>query len=300
MVKRGNQKTMIVAIIGSIIVALVLIAGTYWSGKSAEKATETAVRNVSLLYLDELAGRREQVVASTLTDYINDLDVAIGLMTSEDLSSVESLQNYQLRMKQLYNLEKFAFVDKDGLIYTSRGTRTDINRYSFDVKTLGGPEISLKKVDGESKKLIVAVPVDNLPFMGKELVVCFMEKDIASMTESISLQTGNLRTTFCNIYTADGFSLTNVVLGGLAGENNLLEALSKADFEKGHSLSAMKSDFHAHKQGTVSFVYNGIKETMCYVPIHNTDWMLTYLIRESIISEQISTISDGIIKNCFF
>ena len=77
------------AVIGSLIFAIMLVAGTLWMGRSASRDTDTAVRSVSLLYLDELAGRRAQVVASTLGGYISNLDVAIGLMTKEDLSSVE-------------------------------------------------------------------------------------------------------------------------------------------------------------------------------------------------------------------
>ena len=118
------------------IVAIILVGGTFWTGRSASRDTEQAVRNVSLLYMDELASRREQVVGSTLSDYISDMDVALGLLEKTDLSSVERLQAYQARMKQLYGLEKFAFVDTNGLIYTSRGTRTDINLYKFDYNTL--------------------------------------------------------------------------------------------------------------------------------------------------------------------
>ena len=104
---------MFVAIIGSLIVALILIIGTYLMGRNASRGTEAAVRNVSLLYLDELAGRREQVVSSALSDYIRDLDIEIGMIEADDLGSVEKLQAYQLRMKQLYGLEKFAFVDEN-------------------------------------------------------------------------------------------------------------------------------------------------------------------------------------------
>ncbi|MBR4696704.1 MAG: response regulator [Selenomonadaceae bacterium] len=140
------------------------------------------------------------------------------------------------------------------------------------------------------------MPVDHLPFLGNELVVCFMEIDMARMLDSISLQSGNRSTTFCNIYTSEGSSLTNIVLGGLAGEDNLLEALGQAEFLKGSSLAAMKEDFAERKQGRVSFIYNDIKETMCYIPIHGTDWVLTYLVRESIISDQFSNISYGIVR----
>jgi len=293
----ANTKNMMaVAVTGSIVVALILVFGTIWTGRSASRDTEQAVRNVSLLYLDELAGRREQVVASTLSDYISDMDIAIGLLSADDLSSRSNLQAYQLRMKQLYGLEKFAFVDETGLIYTSRGTRTDIGQYAFDYESLSEPEISVKNGDGENVKVVIAMPTDRLPYEGHSLVVCFMEIDMERMLENISLQSGSNNTTFCNIYTSDGYSLTNAVLGGLASEDNLLSALDSAAFEDGYSIEMIRRDFSDGHTGVVSFTYNNIKETMYYVPVHRTDWMLTYLIRESVISDQIDNISDGIVK----
>ena len=285
------------ALIGIAIVMVMLVLGTIWTGKNASKDTEDAVRAVSLLYLDELAGRREQVVASTLASYISNMDVAIGMMEPSDLSDTEHLQAYQARMKQLYRLEKFAFVDTDGLIYTSRGTRTDIDQYRFlDYKNLSEPEISIKNPESNNKKVIIAMPVDRMPFQGKILVACFMEIDMNRMLESISLQSGTGNdTTFCNLYTHSGATLTNVVLGGLSKDHNLLATLEGAQFEEGHSLEAMREDFQAGRGGVVSFTYNGTRETMCYVPVHRTNWMLTYLVRESVISNQISSIYDGIV-----
>ena len=283
-------------IIGALIVVVILIVGTFWMGSSVNKDNEEAVRTVSLLYLDELAGRREQVVAGKLNDYMNDMDIAMGLMTKDDLSSVEKLQAYQVRMKQLYGLEKFAFVDSDGLIYTSRGTRNDIGLYSFDYKNLSETEISLKNLDGAMKKIVIAMPADNLPFMGKTLVACFAEIDINRMLEAVSLQTTGNNTTFCNLYTKDGAALTGMVLGGRSGARNLFSAMDNAKFERGYSLDKMKRDFDNGIKGFAAFDYNGVQETLYYVPVHGTDWVLTYLIRESVISEQISSITDGIIK----
>ena len=291
--KKGSIKN--ISLIGGALVAIIFVGGTFWTGRSASKDTEKAVRSVSLLYLDELASRREQVVSSTLEDYISDMDIALGLLEKDDLSSADKLKAYQARMKQLYGLEKFAFVDTNGLIYTSRGTRSDINLYNFDFTALSSPEISIKNLGTDRKKVIVAVPVDRLEFDGQTLVVCFMEIDMKKMFDGISLQAGNSGTTFCNIYTKNGLSLSDTVLGGLASEDNLLKALENADFEENYSVEKMKSDFSSHTEGVASFTYNNIRETMYYVPVHNTDWVLTYLIRESVISEQISTISQGII-----
>ena len=285
-----------VVIASSILVAVILIIGTVWMGQSASFDTEKAVRNVSLLYLEELAERREQVVSTTLSGYISNMDVTLGLLEKDDLSSVEKLQAYQARMKQLYGLEKFAFVDENGLIYTSRGTRNDIENYSFDYQTLSYPEISVKNMENDNKKLIIAMPVDNLQFEGHALLVCFMEIDMERFLQGLSLQTDNNSTTFCNIYTSDGDSLTNVVLGGLATEGHLIKALENADFDAGYDIEYLKRDFAERREGLVSFTYNDINETMYYVPVRGSDWMLTYLIRESVISDQISMISEGIIR----
>ena len=108
--------TVRIAVIGGIIVAAILVIGTIWMGQSARRDTDDAARSVSLLYLDELAGRRGQVVEETLNDDIGKIRVAVELMTDEDLSDIEHLQAYQARMKKLYDLEKFAFVDTDGLL----------------------------------------------------------------------------------------------------------------------------------------------------------------------------------------
>ncbi|SDB25009.1 response regulator [Butyrivibrio sp. INlla16] len=284
-----------VAIIGGIIVVAIMIIGTLWMGQSASKDTENAVKTVSLLYLDELAGRREQVVASTLSNYVSDLDTAIGLIEKTDLESVESLQAYQFRMKQLYKLEKFAFVDEEGIIYTSRGTRTDIDLYSFNHKTLSEPEISIKNADGNNKKIIIAVPIDRLKLEKHTLIVCFMEMDINNFLDKVSLQANDSSATFCNLYAADGSSLTGAVLGGLAADKNILTALESAKFDEGYSIEEMRRCFAEDTEGIASFTYNGVKETIAFVPVHGTDWVLTYLIRESVITEQINTISQGII-----
>ena len=282
-------------LIGGIIVAAILVLGTVWTGQNARKNTEEAVRSVSLLYLNELAGRREQVVASNLKSSINNMRIAIGLMDDVDLQDMEHLQAFQAEMKKLYSLEKFAFVDSNGAIYTSTGIRTDIDTYKFDYKSLEGPEISIRNEDGSDKKVVIAIPVKKTFFNGQTIVASFIEMDIRRMLDGVSLQSDDNNTTFCNLYAKDGLALTNVVLGGMASEKNLLEALGKAKFEEGFSREAVAEDFSYGKKGVVSFSYNNVKETMYYVPVTGTSWMLTYLISESLISDRISSISQGII-----
>ena len=296
--KISSKKTVIVVVAGSILIALILILGTIWTGRMARQDTEKAVRAVSLMYLDELAGRREQVVDQTLRRNISNLKTAVEMMTEEDLADMEHLQGYQARMKRLYTLEKFAFVDEDGLIYTSQGTSEDIDTYDIDYVNINEPKISLRDTDDQTD-VIIAVPVEDMEFEGKSLKVCFMEIDMDTMLEGVSLFSDNNGTTFCNIYTKEGRALTNMVLGGLASEDNLLSALDQAEFADGYSAEKVRYDYENGINGVVSFIYNGTSETLSYVRVNGTDWMLTYLIRETVISAEMSNVSRGIIIRSF-
>ena len=294
--KRINNTTGLYAtVIGSLLIAAILIIGTYWSGQKAKQDTEMAATSVSKLFLDELAGRRKQVVASALKRNIGNMQTAVGLLTSDDLSDTSHLQAYQQRMRKLYTLEKFAFVDTNGLIYTADGTMNNIEQYSFDYNNISEPEISVRNDDSGSKSVVIAVPVDRLPLGGQTLTVCFMEISMNTMLEGVSLQSDSNNTTFCNIYTKDGTALTDMVLGGLASEDNLLMAMEHADFDDDVTADDLRSDFKNGRGGVISFTYDDVNETLSYTPIDGTDWMLTYLIRGSVISDNISSVSQGII-----
>ena len=293
--ERTGFSTVQIAVIGGVFVVSILVLTTLLLGRSAQRSTEQAVHSVSNFYLQELAGRREQVVASNLNNNIKNMRDALDLLDENDLSDMEHLQAFQAKMKKLYTVEKFAFVDTNGLIYTSLGTQTNIGEYSFDYNTISAPEVSIKDLQSEDKKVVIAVPIDRIPFNGQTLVTCFMEIDMDVMLEGLSLQSDANGTTFCNLYYKDGLSLTNVVLGGLSGGANLLDALTNADFDNASSYSQISGDFSAGKEGVVTFNYNGVDETMYYIPVEGTDWMLTYLIRESVISEHIDSITQEII-----
>ena len=294
MEKRGSNKSTTVYIIGGIVVLLILVIGTIIMGHQASVDTKEAVRKVSLLYLDELAGRREKVVENNLNDKIEDMQVAVGLMTEEDTGDISHLQAYQAKMKKLYNLEKFAFVGSSHTIYTALGTQDNIDDYAFDPDTISEPEISIFNLDSIDKKVVIAIPVD-IPFGNDTLKVCFMEIDMDKMLSGVSMESDENNATFCNIYTRDGVALTNTILGGLAVEDNLLEAMKKADFDPGYSYEQFFSDFENGADSETSFTYNDINETLSYVPVAGTDWMLTYLVRESVISDEIGSITNGII-----
>ncbi len=299
MVTLNNSKIKALAFAGIILAAAIMVFGTLWTGQRAETDSKAAVHSVSMLYLDELAGRREQVVEENLRMQINDIGIAVEMMEDNDLKDLDHMRAYQRRMKRLFHLERFAFVDSDGLIYTAdEGIIDEIGLYAFDFRSLKAPHISVKNMKSRDKKIVIAIPIADKAYAigGKPLLVCFSEMDVEIMLKGVSMQSQNSGATFCNIFTSSGFSLSNTVLGGLAAEDNLLDALARAKYNKGYSFEKARRDFAEGRKGSVSFNYGGIEETLSYMPIQGTNWLLTYLIRESVISERISSLSSGIIQ----
>ena len=292
---RNGKFNMLVVMLAALVL-VIMVATTIWIGQATRDSMDEAVRTVSLAYLEELAGRREQVVVTNLNDKIDDLQTGINLMSQEDLSDPEHLQAYQARMKQLFNLERFAFVDTNGLIYTSTGTAGNIDEYAFDYKTITGPEISLFAHGDTGMSAIIAVPIDPISFNGEKLKMCFMQISMDVLLNGLSLQSDSSENTFCNIYTQDGHALTDMVLGGLAAEDNLLDALKIADFSWGYSYDSVVKDFETLSEGVAIFTYGGVSETLYYKPIAGTNWMLTYLVRESVITDRLSSVYGKIIQ----
>ncbi len=66
--KSNKSGSLWIYIAAAVAVVAIFVVGALWNGQRAGNDTERAVRSVSLLYLDELAGRREQVVAHNIQE----------------------------------------------------------------------------------------------------------------------------------------------------------------------------------------------------------------------------------------
>ena len=151
MERKRTNPMMLVTLIGAIVIVAILVFGTMLAAGSARKDTEKAANSVSLLYLDELAGRREQVIEDNLNDNIRIINIALDMIDDQDLSDLDHMRAYQRKMKQLFSLERFAFVDSDGLVYNAdEGIQNDIDQYRFDYLEFSEPDIFIKDMQSES------------------------------------------------------------------------------------------------------------------------------------------------------
>ena len=294
--KNQKNRTAAYAVWGGITIALILIVTTLWVSKSARVGTDKAVARVSEFYLEELAGRRALVVSEELNNNFTYMENALEVLEQSDLASQESLRSFLGKVRKLYGVDKFAMVDEDGIVYAQHSTMSGLSRYSFLAEELTEPVISTSNLYGAKKRVVLAMPVEGISFQGKEIKACFIQINIAEMLSSLTLQTSD-NETYCNLYYRNGESLTNDDFGYLTAGKNVLSALGDATMKDGSDYEKLIEDFAEGRSGQISFTYQDTAEDLCYVPVEGTDWMLTILIRNNVISDQISSISEEMMSN---
>ena len=178
--------------------AVILLITTIWTSTAARSSTNQAVAQVSEFYLEELAGRRAQVVSEELNKHFNYIDNALAVLDGTDLESQDALRRFLGRVKQLYGVNKFALVDENGIVYTQHSTTSGLSRYPFLAQEVTEPVITMSSLYGARKQVILAVPVEGVFFQGAKIEVCFLQLNINEMLSSLTLQSGG-NETYCNL-----------------------------------------------------------------------------------------------------
>ncbi len=287
-----DRQTITFAVWGGMFIAALLLVTTIWVSNGARVGTNQAVNRVSEFYLEELAGRRAQVVSEELKNNVAYMENTLNIMEASDLESQESLRTFLGKVKKLYDVDKFALVDENGIVYTQHSTTSGLSRYHFLSEELTEPVISTLNLYGARKQVVLAIPAEGISFQGTEIKACFIQINIDEMLSSLTLQ-ANGNETYCNLYHRSGESLTNEEFGNVRAGDNLFSAVMDADTAAEAGYKQLREDFENGRQGQITFEYQGYQEDLCYVPVEGTNWMLAILIRDNVLSEQISSISSG-------
>ena len=278
------------AVAGAVIVVLIVTAATVWMSSGARNATDKAVERVSGFYLEELAGRRSQVVSRFFETTGAQLERAISLAEPEDLASVESLRAFIGKTEALYGLNLFAVVDEENVVYTKYTTYTGGSRYAFlSGEPLAGPVITTAATYGGGKEICLAVPVADRSFMGRKLKVCFAQISMEDVVSVLAFNTEENGTRF-SLYYANGENLTGHDFGPVGARQNLLDEMKRWLSEEDSRTLAER--FAGGAAGEALFSVSGSEEILYYSPVPGTQWMITVLIYKDLIQDQVSGIRD--------
>lgn len=274
-----------IAVIGGIFILLLIMVSTVRNVQSAQKQTQIVAERVSNFYIEELANRRVTIVSDALKQNFQYMHNALDSITSDDLASVSSLRHYLGRIRQLYGVEKFSFIDQDGLVYAAHSTSTGKSRYPFLMNGLSEPLVTTVINYGGEKQLFIALPVYGIEFNGKMITACFAQVNIDNMVRSMTFRADNMETYF-NLYLKSGESLTSVPFGGVEPGRNILAVIHEND-ESQESFHKITDDFQNERAGSISVPYKRQNAHLYYTPVEETGWMLSILVYDNVITRQI-------------
>ena len=287
-----------IVITGGLLLIINLIVGTSWNVERAQEETQAVAESVSNFYIEELANRRVSIISDTLNQNFQYINNALDSITETNLSSIENLRSFLGKIRRLYGIQKFSFVDEDFLVYSEHSTITGKSRYSFLENGFSDIHVTTVVNYGGEKLLFIAMPVENIMFNGKRITACFAQVNIDQMVRSMTFRADDMETYF-NLYLKNGESLTNAPFGGIEPGRNLLSVIKENDKseEKYHKIS---NDFQKGLKGSINVPYRRQNAHLYYAPVDDTEWMLSILVYDNVINRQIKSNNRKIIARNYF
>lgn len=284
-----NKRIILTATIGALIIMTMLTVSTLWNSRKTGAATDEAVSAVSSFYLETMADSHAKTITNLIDNSFDEMRIAIAYIEDEEVRSQKDLREAIGKIESLLGMNRFALVDEDNIVYTRYTTYTGGSRHAFLAKDrLSGREISIVSPYGSSRQLCLAIPTPDLSLMGKKYKACFVQFDINDIVNLLALD--NQGRTHFALYAKNGSNLSGTELGPVISNHNFFEAIKGVVSED--VLKENYDNFSNKSSGSMSFGSSDAHETLCYVPIEETDWEMAVLIRESVIQDQIRYISE--------
>lgn len=287
MTKTKKRIFHILTAISMFILIILLLIMSLKTANTTQGVTDNAINKLSEFYIEEIAKSRASLISDELDKKYNYVNNALSVISQKDLESPKALRNYLGNMRKLYNMDTFALVDENCLVYTSHSTCSGKTRYPFLADKITEPIYSTVLNYGGEKKLFLAVPVSGVYFNNSKITACFVEINIDQMMRSMTYRHENMETYF-NLYYKNGESLTNSEFGNLPAGLNLLSVIAASEKDS-KKVKKISNDFAAGTSGLVEVGYGNETAHLFYLPVKSTGWILTILVYENAISEQVSS-----------
>lgn len=274
---------------------LILLVLSLRTSEKTRQTTDSAITKLSSFFIQEIAKSRTTLVVEELSKKRNYINNALSVLTEDDLSSVKAFREYLGNMRNLFGLDTFALVDENGLVYTSHSTCSGKTRYPFLAQQITQPIFSTVTNYGGDKQVFMAVPVSGIYFNNSKITACFVEINIDQMMQAMTYRQENMDIYF-NLYYKNGESLTESEFGKFAVGQNILLAIDSLNINK-DKIQKIKKDFNEGQSDFVDLTYDDETAHLYYVPVSNTGWMLTILVYETSIGEQIGSSISSLMQN---
>lgn len=280
-----------------ITIAAMIIGVTIWSIRAANENVDQAVNSLSSFYMEELLGKREVVLRDSLNHDFDQLDRMISLLEAENIQTQDALREFLAKAQVMCGANTIAIVDDENTVYTAHSTYSDASRYAYLQNNFTNPQIVTSNLYGAKKQVIVAVPIKDFRLLDRNIIACFMQIDIGSIVGSLTYEdTSDTGNTFIGLYYKNGDNLTNSFFDDITPGQNLLVYLKENLLSDGQSFEEIEQSFRNGEKGLATVKSDGETEFIYYLPVEDTDWMLTVMVHDNTIADQLEYTSNTMMR----
>ena len=266
-----------------------VIINAVLSSRHTVTATNEAVSEVSSFYLEAMADRRSKTITNLINNNFNHMEKAVAYINNEKIGSEEELRDTLGNIKSLLSLDRFALVDNDNIVHTQYSTYTGGSRHAFlSDEKMDEKSVSTVSIYGSSKQLCLAAPTPDLNIAGKKYKASFVQIDVREIVDLLAFEDEGR--TYFGLYSKNGENISGTELGPYVATRNLFDSIKGVIDEE--TWNENRDNFSNAVEGSITFTANGVEESLVYVPVEDTDWMMVVLIRESVIQDRIRSISE--------
>ena len=284
-------------IVGSgLAIIVILIIGTMiWAVTSTNDSISKTSDELSEFYLAEIMGQREQMLKDSLDRYYGRVERMTGMLEDKGIADRDSARSFLADIERIYNVEKVALVDDEGTVYTAHSTFSDASRYTMLQQDFTETKIVAANLYGAKKQIVIASPVHEVAIDGSSIVAGFMEINIDDVVGTLDYDiNGNSGETYTGLYYENGDNLATTADGVNGSGENLFTLIENNGFAEAEELKKLEKDFADGGQGLIVLNNAGESEYFYYIPVENTDWMLTLLIRDNTIEDRLTSANESV------
>ena len=283
--------------IAVFFVSAALITCTIFWLNNMRKASEETINLLGEFYLREITEKNAFNISASINSRAEQVKSAVEELDNERLNDENSVRKYISMIKKLNDLDYFALVDENKIVYTSDSTFPATSEFGFLSNELKGVSIYTVNNSGDDAMLAIAVPVVHRETDKIHIVACITAINVESVINSEqSEDTEN--TVFCRMFDKEGNILVNIS-GEYPERKNLFEIYENSTvFADGYSLDKLKSDWQNGEEGYCVYYKEGTESSYLYYKnVPGTDWVLTSLMRESSINSAVESGSQKMVLN---
>ncbi len=286
-----NKRPRLPYLLLTALIFIICAACFRWLIQSSAKITLSSGAELNRMYLREMTAQINSHFETGLNARFSALHTIARSVNDEDLVNQDALAAFLKEAEADNGFQFMAFLDEDGLYYSTEGVRPAASRLSFLADLLQGEsnQISYSEALLNENMIVMGVTIDPVSFGDRTFVAMLAGLTNESFSSRLALQNPEAQT-YASIVTQEGsFIIHNTFNDDLPAGTNILSKLGAyANFNEGYSLDQVRVDFAARSPGMTIFHTDSHLQCMYYAPIEGTDWLMLLEIPYEVIDQMVA------------